>query len=57
MPSNKPRVTVYTNETLYKKIEFIASADNRSISNYVENLMRKDITKYEIEYGEIKTED
>ena len=55
MPSNKPRVTVYTDEKTYAKLG--AEQDGRSISNYTEMLIRKNIMKYELEHGEIKIND
>ena len=57
MPSNKPRVTVYTDEKTYAKLGALAEQDGRSISNYTEMLIRKNIMKYELEHGEIKSND
>ena len=57
MPSNKPRVTVYTDEKTYAKLGALAEQDGRSISNYTEMLIRKNIMKYELEHGEIKIND
>lgn len=35
------------------KLKFIASMDNRSINNYIELLIKKEISKYELENGKI----
>lgn len=53
MPSYKPRITVYTDEITNEKLAYIAKAENRSSSNYTENLIKKAIKMYEQEYGEI----
>jgi hypothetical protein len=39
---------------LVRKIEMLASAEGRSISSYVEQLMREDVETYEKEKGLIK---
>lgn len=54
MPSNKPRITVYTDEETNSKLAYIAKKENRSSSNYTEYLIKKDIERYELEHGEIE---
>lgn len=53
MPSDKKRITVYPDEKVHKKITYLANKDGRSLSNYVQMLILKDILKYELEHGEI----
>lgn len=53
MPSNKPRITVYTDSETNEKLAFIAKMENRSASNYAEYLIKKEIKAYEEEHGEI----
>ena len=53
MPSYKPRITIYTTEEITKKLAFISKTENRSASNYTENLIIKAIKDYEKEHGEI----
>ena len=36
------------------KLKFLAENDNRSMSNYIVNLLERDVLKYELENGEIK---
>lgn len=57
MPSEKKRITVYPDEIVHKKITILAEKDGRSLSNYVQMLILKDILKYELEHGEIDTND
>lgn len=53
MPSNKPKVVVYTTEELKAKLEFIAKENNRSASSETEMLIKKHIRQYEEYNGEI----
>ena len=53
MPSQKPRITVYTDEITNRKLAYIADLENRSSSNYTEYLIKKDIKRFEEENGEI----
>ncbi len=50
MPSYRPRITIYTDSIMNKKLAYIAKAENRSSSNYTEYL----IIAYEAEHGEIE---
>ncbi len=53
MPSNKPRITIYTDDITSQKLAYIAKLENRSNSNYTEYLIKKEIQRFEKEYGEI----
>lgn len=55
MPSDKKRITVYPDDITHKKISKLAEMENRSLSNYIQMLIKKDILKYEIEHGKIDT--
>lgn len=56
MPSNKPKVVVYTTDSIKKKLEIIAEENNRSASSETEMLIKKHIKRYEDDNGEIKVE-
>ena len=53
MSSQKPRITVYTDEITNRKLAYIADLENRSSSNYTEYLIKKEIKRFEKEHGEI----
>ncbi len=57
MPSQKPRITVYTDEETNLKLAYIAKSENRSSSNYTEYLIKKDIKEFEKKYGTIQIEE
>lgn len=57
MPSQKPRITVYTDEETNLKLAYIAKLENRSSSNYTEYLIKKDIKEFEKKYGKIQIEE
>ncbi|MDB2135233.1 hypothetical protein PMX39_21740 [Enterocloster clostridioformis] len=57
MPSYKPRITVYTDNTTNEKLAYIAKKENRSSSNYTEYLIKKEIEQYEEKNGEIQIEE
>ena len=54
MPSNKPKVVVYTTQESKSKLEIIAKENNRSASSEAEMLIKKHIKRYEDDNGEIK---
>ena len=54
MPSQKPRITVYTDEETNLKLAYISKLENRSSSNYTEYLIKKAIQEYEKNNGELK---
>lgn len=56
MPSNRPKIVIYTDETTISKIQKIAEKDKRKVSNYCDILIQKHIEKYEQEHGEIQIE-
>lgn len=53
MPSKKPKIVAYTENDILEKIKKIAQENERSISQEVVFLIKKEIQKYEKEYGEI----
>lgn len=54
MPSNKPKIVIYTTEETKRKLEHIAKENNRSASSESELLIKKYIKRYEEDNGEIK---
>lgn len=52
MPSNRPKIVIYTDDEVIEKIQEFAKNENRSVSNYVENLLKEKIR--ESEHKEIK---
>lgn len=54
MPSNKPKIVAYTDETTLKKLKKIAEENERSVSQEITFLVKKQIKSYEEKYGEIK---
>lgn len=54
MPSDKPRITIYTDETTIKKFDFIAKKDNRSKSGQLVHIIKNIIENYEKKNGTIE---
>lgn len=54
MPSSRPKIVIYTDDTTIQKIQYIADKDKRATSNYCDLLIQKHIKKYEQENGEIQ---
>ena len=54
MGTNKPQLKTYIEKTYYDKFKIVADADGRSISNMLEQLVKKHIDNYEAEHGEIQ---
>jgi len=54
MPSNKPQLKAVINEEEYNKFKAIAEAENRSVSNLLQTLVKDKIKEYENEHGNIK---
>lgn len=54
MPSKKPRIVLYVDEPQKQKIEYLAEKNNRSVNNYITDLLSREITKHELTNGEIK---
>ena len=55
MPSKKPYIQIRTTPEIKAKLNYIAEQDGRSDSNYCEMLIKKAISKYELEHGPINT--
>lgn len=55
MPTDKKKIMLYMEEVIKNKIEYIAKENDRSMSNYITQLIKKDIAKFELENGTIKT--
>lgn len=53
MPSNKPCIMIRTDKTTATKAAYIASKENRSLSNYGETMIKKAIENYEAQHGPI----
>ena len=56
MPSKKPYIQIRTTDETIKKFDYIASKNNRSMSNMGETIILEYIQQYEAEHGEIKIE-
>ena len=54
MPSTKRIFTLRLTDEDYEKMRVIAQADNRSMANYIELLVKDCISDYERQHGEIK---
>ncbi len=57
MPSLKRIFTLRLSDDDYEKMRIIAAADNRSMANSIEQLVKHCIAEYEKEHGEIKLPD
>ena len=56
MPSNKRIFTLRLTDEDYSKIKLISESDNRSMANYIENLVKLNIEAFEAENGVILLE-
>lgn len=54
MPSQRPKIVVYSDEETISKIQHIAQLDRRKVSNYCDLLIQDHIKTYEAEHGEIQ---
>lgn len=54
MPSNKPQIKAYIDQTTYEKFKALANQEHRSTSNYIEMLVIREIENYESKHGNIK---
>lgn len=54
MPSNKPKIVAYTEKEVLEKFKRIAKKNERSVSQEVAYLVKKEINNFEKENGEIK---
>lgn len=56
MPNNIRGYTMRINKILLAKLEYIATSEDRSINKQLERMIRKNISEYEKEHGEITQE-
>ena len=54
MPSMKRVFTLRLDDDDYDKMKIISSRDNRSMANYIEKLVKRDIAAHESKHGEIE---
>ncbi len=54
MPIIKTQFTLRLNPIDHVKIKKISERENRSMSNMIETLLKKEIQRYEEEHGEIE---
>lgn len=45
VPSDKPRITLYIDSDLKQALELLAESADRSVSNYVIQLIRQDVAR------------
>lgn len=45
VPSDKPRITLYIDQDLKESLEVLAERADRSVSNYVVQLIRQDVAR------------
>lgn len=55
MPSDKPRLVIYTDAETLKKLDIIAKEQNRSRGNMSETILKEYIANYEQEHGRINS--
>lgn len=53
MSTDKPRLVIYTDEEIIRKLDIIAKTQNRSRGNMGETIIRDYIRQYEKENGRI----
>lgn len=53
MPSDKPKIVIYTDKEVIEKLDLIASKQNRSRGNMGETIIKEYIEQYEKEHGRI----
>ncbi len=54
MPSKKPQFVIRTDENIIKKIKYIAEQNERSATQEIVYIIKKEINNFEKENGEIK---
>lgn len=47
MPSDKPRIATYTTQTQLKKFKIISAYNNKSMSEYLSQIINETITDFE----------
>ena len=55
MPTDKPRIVIYTEQQIIEKLDTIAKSENRSRGNMAETILRQYIEQYEKEPGHINS--
>ena len=53
MPSNKPQFVIRADQSIIDKIKYIAEQNERSATQEIVYLIKKEIAEYEREKGEI----
>ena len=53
MPSDKPKIVIYTDQNTIEKLDILADKQNRSRGNMGETIIKEYIEAYEHEHGEI----
>ena len=53
MPSDKPKIVIYTDLELIQKLDILANQENRSRANIAETILKNFIHDYEICNGNI----
>lgn len=53
MPSDKPKIVIYTDKEIIEKLDMIANKQNRSRGNMGETIIKEYIEQYEKEHGHI----
>lgn len=56
MPSEKPKIVIYSSQSVVAKLDYIANINNRSRGNMCETVIKAYIDQYEQEHGEIPVE-
>ena len=53
MPSQKPKIVIYTDLELIQKLDILANQENRSRANITETILKNFIQNYEMRNGNI----
>ena len=53
MPSQKPKIVIYTDLELIQKLDILAKQENRSRANIAETILKNFIQNYEMRNGNI----
>lgn len=56
MATYRPMRSCRIGDEIYLKARFIAQQENRSFNNFLEVLLKKTISEYETQHGEIKVD-
>lgn len=55
MPSDKPKIVIYTEQEIIEKLDIIAKKQNRSRGNMGETIIKEYIENYENEHGHVNS--